>query len=259
MRSAGCAAMPDAAAPGRHVSPLAGAFNFRDLGGLAAGPGHRVRPGVLFRSDTLQALTDADVTRLVDELAVELVIDLRIGPEAVSEGRGPLAAATVCYLNAPLRDLPVSDLDPREQSLHFYLEHLGSPSPTLPMVVAFVAAAAGRPTVLHCAAGKDRTGLVTALLLRLLGVADEDIAADYLATAHNMPRIVERFAGWPRYRDHMAIVPAEVYQAQGHTIRGFLRGLDDRYGDALGWARSRGIPDGVISQLAAGLLEPNPS
>jgi protein tyrosine/serine phosphatase len=239
----------------RHISPLVGAFNFRDLGGLRAGSRHRVRSGVLFRSDTLQALTDADVTRLVDELGVELVIDLRIGSEAVAEGRGPLAGATVCYLNVPLRDLPVSDLEPREQSLHFYLEHLGSPSPTMPMLIRMLAAVAGRPTVLHCAAGKDRTGLATALVLRLLGVDDEDIVADYLASDRNMGRIVERFQGWPRYRDHMVAVPPEVYQAQEYTMRAFLRVLDDQYGGAHGWARTCGIPAWVLEQLSAGLLE----
>lgn len=242
------------------MSPLAGAFNFRDLGGLPAGRDRRVRTGTLFRSDTLQALTEDDVAVLVDRLGVELVVDLRIGPEAVDEGRGPLAAATVCYLNAPLRDLPVSSVDetadPAAQSLHFYLEHLASPSPALPTLVRMLAAVAGRPTVLHCAAGKDRTGLVTALVLRLLGVADEDIVGDYLATEHNMPRIIERFRDWPRYRAHMAAVPAEVYQAQEHTIRGFLAGLDERYGGAAGWARSRGIGDAALTQLADGLLEP---
>jgi hypothetical protein len=115
---------------------------------------------------------------------------------------------------------------------------------------------AGRPTVLHCAAGKDRTGLVTALVLRLLGVADEDIIADYLATADNLPRIIERFRGWPRYREHMALVPPEVYQAHEYTIRGFLHGLDERHGGAHGWARSRGIDDDVLQRLSAGLLEP---
>lgn len=246
--------MTEPAGPGRHVSPLDGAFNFRDLGGLRAAGGREVRTGCLFRSDTLQALTDADVTRLVDLLGIELVVDLRIGAEAVQEGRGPLAAATVCYLNAPLRDLPVSDLEPVEQSLHFYLEHLDSPSPTLPILIRVLASVAGRPAVLHCAAGKDRTGLVTALVLRLLGVADEDIVADYLATEHNMPRIVERFRDWPRYRDHMALVPPEVYQAHEHTIRGFLVGLDERYGGARGWARARGIDDAVLAGLADGLL-----
>jgi protein-tyrosine phosphatase len=238
------------------TAPLTGAFNFRDLGGLAASGHRRVRTGMLFRSDTLQALTDDDVTRLVEHLGVEVVIDLRIGPEAVAEGRGPLAAATVCYLNAPLRDLPVSDLPPAEQSAAFYLEHLASPSPVLPMLLRMLAAASGRPTVLHCAAGKDRTGLVTALTLRLLGVDDEDIVADYLATERNMPRIVERFRSWPRYRDHMAAVPAEVYQAHELTIRTFLERMDGLYGGARGWALGRGLDDGVLGQLVRGLTEP---
>lgn len=234
------------------------AYNFRDLGGLPAGPGRSVRPGVLFRSDTLQELTDADVELLADRLGVELVVDLRIGPEAVSEGRGPLATRPVCYLNAPLRDLPVSDLPPREQSLHFYLEHLSSPSPTLPMVVQMVSAVAGRPTVLHCAAGKDRTGLVVALMLRLLGVDDDDIVADYVASEQNMPRIIERFAGWTRYRDHIATVPSEVYQANDYTMRGFLSRLDSDYGGAAGWARMRGVPDAAVEQLRAALLSDGP-
>ena len=231
-----------------------GAFNFRDLGGLRAAGERRVRPGVLFRSDTLQALSLEDVSYLVDELSLELIIDLRIGPEAVTEGRGPMAATPVSYLNAPLHDLPVSDLPAREQSLHFYLNHLASPTSPLSTVIRVVSALAGRPTLVHCAAGKDRTGLVTALLLRLLGVDDEDIVADYLRTEQNMARVIERFRGWPRYRDHMAAVPAEVYQAQEHTIRGFLDGLDRSHGGAEAWSRSRGIDDVVLRRLREGLL-----
>jgi protein-tyrosine phosphatase len=242
--------------PGRayQTQELDGAFNFRDLGGLRAGAGLLVRPGVLFRSDTLQALTPEDVSYLVDELWLELIVDLRIGAEAVSEGRGPMAEVPVTYLNAPLRDLPVSDLPPREQSLHFYLEHLASPTSPLSTVIRVISALAGRPILVHCAAGKDRTGLVTALLLRLLGVDDEDIVADYLRTERNMARVIERFRGWPRYRDHMAVVPAEVYQAQEYTIRGFLDGLDHYHGGADAWSHSRGIDEVVLRRLREGLL-----
>lgn len=234
--------------------PLAGAFNFRDLGGLRAGPDRLVRQGVLFRSDTLQALTPADVAHLTERLRLELVVDLRIGTEAVSEGRGPMAEVPVSYLNAPLRDLPVSDLPAREQSLRFYLEHLESPTSVLGTVVRLVAAMAGRPVLLHCAAGKDRTGLVVALLMRLLGVDDEDIVADYLRSGANMPRIMERFRGWPRYRDHMAAVPGEVYEALEYTIRGFLDELDRRHGGARGWAHDRGLADGDLERLRTALL-----
>ncbi|OLT16107.1 hypothetical protein BJF78_15260 [Pseudonocardia sp. CNS-139] len=121
-----------------------------------------------------------------------------------------------------------------------------------------VGALAGRPVLLHCAAGKDRTGLVTALLLRLLGVDDDEIVADYLRSGANMPRIVERFRTWARYRDHMAAVPAEVYQAQEHTIRGVLDGLDRLHGGADGWAAARGITAAERRHLREHLLVPAP-
>jgi protein-tyrosine phosphatase len=235
---------------------LDGAFNFRDLGGLRTGDGQIVRSGALFRSDTLQALTAGDVAYLAEELRLELVIDLRIGSEAVTEGRGPMADVPVSYLNAPLQDLPVSDLPPAEQTLHFYLDHVASPTSPLATVVRVVCAMAGRPVLVHCAAGKDRTGLVTALLLRLLGVDDEQIVTDYLRTAGNMDRIVARFLDWPRYRDHMAKVPAEVYEAREHTIRAFLAGVERSHGGAIDWAHARGIGDDELARLRRGLLVP---
>jgi hypothetical protein len=236
---------------------ISGAFNFRDLGALRAGPGHRTRSGVLFRSDTLQALTAEDVAHVVDELRPELIIDLRNGREAVTQGRGPLAEAPICYLNAPLHEAPVSDLPPREQSLAFSLMHLESPTSNAATVVRIVCAHAGRPVVVHCAAGKDRTGLVIALLLRLAGVDDAEIVADYMRSAAAMPRIVERFRTWPHYADHMASVPPEVYATEEQTITGFLAALDERHGGAVGWGRSRGITDGEIARLRSGLLAPD--
>ncbi|MGE3664574.1 MAG: tyrosine-protein phosphatase [Pseudonocardia sp.] len=241
--------------PGRPT--ISGAFNFRDLGGLRAGPGHRTRSGVLFRSDTLQALTAEDVAHVVDELRPELIVDLRTGGEAVAQGRGPLARAPICYLNAPLHEAPVSDLPAGEQTLAFYLVHLESPTSKAATVVRVVCALVGRPVVVHCAAGKDRTGLVIALLLRLAGVDDAEIVADYMRSAPAMPRIVERFRTWPHYADHMAAVAPEVYETAEHTITGFLAALDRRHGGAVGWARSRGITDGEITRLRAGLLVPD--
>jgi protein-tyrosine phosphatase len=231
---------------------LSGAYNFRDIGGMRA-RGSVLRSGRLFRSDTLQELTDADVARLVDELAIAFVIDLRQAAEAVEEGRGPLARSSVCYANVPLVDVDSPAGAPGELTVTQYLDHLDH-DPNLVIAVELVASVVHRPTVLHCAAGKDRTGVVTALLLDLLGVDHEQIVADYMVTATHMERITDRFGRWPRYRQNMASLPAEIYRVEEHTIRTFLRELDHRYGGAAGWARARGVDPDAERRLAAALL-----
>jgi protein-tyrosine phosphatase len=241
--------------PAEPVSP-AGTLNFRDLGGLPAGPGRRTRSGVLFRSDTLQALPDEDVALLVDRLGLELVIDLRGGPEAVEQGRGPLAARDVTYLNAPLREAEPNDEPAHRQALLFSLAHLEARTSVLGSAVRAAAAFAGRPTVVHCAAGKDRTGLVAGLVLALAGVDREAIVADYLASDPNMAAVMRRFGTWPRYAAHMATVAPEMYQVREDTIRGVLDVLDDRYGGAHGWALARGLDAALLDRFPARLTEP---
>ncbi len=234
----------------------AGTLNFRDLGDLPAGPGRRIRPGVLFRSDTLQALTDDDVALLVERLGLEAVIDLRVGAEAVEQGRGPLVARDVTYLNAPLREAEPNDEPPARQALLFSLMHLEAPTSVLSSVVRAAAAFAGRPTVVHCAAGKDRTGLVVTLLLALAGVDREAIVADYLASGPNMAAVMDRFATWPRYARHMSTVAPEMYMAHEHTVRGLLGALDERHGGVRAWALARGMDEGLLDRFPALLTEP---
>jgi protein-tyrosine phosphatase len=241
-----------------HSLPLTGAFNFRDLGGLPTADGRLTRAGRLFRSDTLQALTDADVTHLIQSLGVMLVMDLRDADEASEQGRGLLGRSPLCYVNLPLEAAPAADAAGAgvgRATLDFYLGHLESASSVLPLALQILAVSLARPTVVHCAAGKDRTGLVVALVLGIAGVSDEAIVADYMATARNMPRINERFRTWPRYRDHMAAVHPELYRVQEQPIRAFLRELHQRHGGARGWARRRGIPESLLDILAGRLVE----
>jgi protein-tyrosine phosphatase len=243
---------------GGNAPALTGAFNFRDLGGLPTADGRQTRPGRLFRSDTLQALTEADVTHLIQSLGVMLVMDLRDVDEAVEQGRGLLDQSPLCYVNLPLEAAPAANAAPAGvggATLDFYLGHLDSASSVLPLALQILAVSLTRPAVVHCAAGKDRTGLVVALVLGIAGVSDEAIVADYMATAQNMPRISERFQAWPRYRDHMATADPELYRVQEHAIRAFLRELHQRHGDARGWARHRGIPEPLLNLLADRLVE----
>jgi protein-tyrosine phosphatase len=190
----------------RSISPLTGAYNFRDLGGLQLPDGRRTRYGLLFRSDTLQALTVSDVAFLRQTIGLRVVVDLRLAHEVAEEGRGLLSTADeVSYLNAPLEMAKTDGILPGEVMKHLYNQCLASES--LATAVRHIAEHAGRPIVFHCAAGKDRTGIVAALVLTLLGVADEVIVADYLASTANMPRVVERLMSWPHYREHLVAMP----------------------------------------------------
>lgn len=239
----------------RHPSLLGGAFNFRDLGGLDTGRGFRTKPGLLFRSDTLQATTAEDLVRLVETYGIEVIVDLRLAREAAEEGRGRvLDHASVCYINAPL-GMAKPEGDPNEILTSLYLRCL-EPNSTLPRAVEMVAAMAGRPTVIHCAAGKDRTGLVAALVLRLLGVSDDAIVEDYMASGPNMERMLTRFNEWPRYRDHIQSLPAQVYDVDERALRAFLAEIDKRYGNARSWALQHGIRAEVLDHLQAALLMP---
>ena len=243
---------PDNGHP-RSPSLLAGAFNFRDLGGLPLADGRRTRHGLLFRSDTLQALTPGDLAELRDRIGLRAVIDLRLASEVADEGRGPLAqAGGVHYVNAPLEMASTEGIAPDQVLNRLYLQCLASPS--LAVAVTRIAEQAGEPTVFHCAAGKDRTGVVAAVVLSLLGVTEAAIVDDYLASAANMPRMVERFMSWPRYREHLAAMPAAVYAVEPGPILHLLRALSDEFGSAQRWALRQGISKNLLEKLQRQLV-----
>jgi protein-tyrosine phosphatase len=234
-------------------SILAGAFNFRDLGGLPVSRGGRTQPGLLFRSDTLQALTPSDVERLVHQVGLRSVVDLRLAEEVVREGRGLLELQQdIRYTHAPMGMAPTQGVAPDEVLDVLYRSCLASDSMVL--AIEQIAANAGQPTLFHCAAGKDRTGLVAAMLLSLAGVDTDAIVADYLRSAHAMPRMLERFATWPRYRDHLAASPPQVYAVTEAPIRRFLDELALNHGGAWVWAEARGLSAAALERFVRTLL-----
>lgn len=91
-------------------------------------------------------------------------------------------------------------------------------------------------------------------MLRLLGVPDEVIVADYMASGPNMERMLLRFKDWPRYRDHISSLPPEVYDVDERALRSFFAAIDRDYGSTRDWARHHGIRSDVINHLDAALL-----
>ena len=158
-------------------------FNFRDLGGTVTSTGNVVRPGRLYRSDSLAKLTHADTEKFAS-LGIRTVIDLQRPDEVAALGRIPDAPGRR-YINiAPKHDLwdpePYDRVaGPPRYLADRYLEMARDGQAGFVRALTLLADAESAPAVVHCFAGKDRTGVLIALTLGLLGVADDAIADDY--------------------------------------------------------------------------------
>ncbi len=172
-----------AAEPERHIA-LAGAPNFRDLGGYATTAGRRVRPRLVFRSGELSRLTEADYARLAP-LDLRVVCDFRTAAERrrdPTRWRGsPVPRFELLSIGEGTNRLPTS-----ESEAHAFIERFYRDVP-LRYADRYAAVfdtlvAGGSPLVMHCSAGKDRTGIASALLLTALGVSHSTVVADYALT-----------------------------------------------------------------------------
>lgn len=233
----------------------AGTHNFRDLGGLPTDDGGRTLPGLLFRSDTVQELTDADVQVLVSELGLRLVIDLRGAAEVEREGRGLLAGFPVQHVNLPLdskdeRAIPDLAVDTLVQH---YLGYLAVSADALLQVFRLLADD-GLPAVVHCAAGKDRTGVTTAMVLRAVGVQADAVAQDYARSAPAVPQVLARLRRLPSYADRIDLLPVEVHACEAETMTQFLAAVDEQFGSVRGYLHELGLESHVIDQLRARLV-----
>jgi protein-tyrosine phosphatase len=251
---------------------LDGAVNVRDLGGLEVAGGGLTAPGVLLRADNLQDLTDRDVARLVGDLDVRVVIDLRTREEVALEGPGPLAGderveirhrslfpesgehsdvavdAMLPWQGRPLRGDP--DETPAVRS---YLGYLRDRPDSIVGALRDVADGEGA-AIVHCAAGKDRTGVVCALALAAVGVAREAIVADYVATGERLSRLLARLRASPTYAGDMAGRSDDAYRPRPETMARVLELLDERSGGPCGWLDAHGFGDAERAALRDRLI-----
>ncbi|MCU0311935.1 MAG: tyrosine-protein phosphatase [Acidimicrobiales bacterium] len=244
--------------PDRHLR-LDGSFNFRDLGGYPAADGRHLRWRTLFRADALSRLEPADI-EIFDRLGMRSVVDLRTASE-VLEGRIDHGHLRFEYHHlsvlgeswAPL-DLP-PDADAAEVLGSLYVEMLHQGAPALASAIGVLAEAGNVPAVFHCAAGKDRTGVLAALVLGLLGVDDEIIIADYGLSGRSMDQLVERLkATAPERLSAMNDQPSAYLAAPPGAMRRLLDHLRTEHGSVRGYADAIGVGDEVVDGLRASLL-----
>jgi protein tyrosine/serine phosphatase len=246
-----------------NLAELDGPANFRDLGGYPTAGGGETRRGRLYRSDSLSYLSDRDVGALRDELGVRTVIDLRAGHEVDEYGHGPLAAH-VRQLHLPIVDQTREPPAPRrlirrapkfQQLDEIYTFMLREYAARFGAVLHVIADPANHPLVFHCAAGKDRTGLVAALVLSLCDVPDDLIVSDFAFTESRMPEIIARHTARAEEASSDAEVAAQQYGAQAATMHVVLQTLRDEFGSVAGYVRAAGVTDDEIDALRAALVD----
>jgi protein-tyrosine phosphatase len=253
---------------------LEGAVNVRDVGGLPTADGRRTASRRLVRADNLQALTDTDVKLLVDDIGVTTVVDMRSTGEVELEGPGPMTRAPgVSIVHQSVipeggqatdaaADALLSLTERRERVLSHYPDdpvcayYLGYISDRPDSVVGALRAiaTASRAALVHCAAGKDRTGVVVALALSAVGVSRDAIINDYLASGERIDAIMDRLRSSETYAADIDKMPPDVHKPRAETMVAFLRELDERYDGVLSWLKTHGFDDADVELLCAKLL-----
>ena len=263
---------------------LDGVDNMRDVGGLPTTDGRSVVAGRLIRSDNLQELAPASVRHLVDDLGVTDVVDLRTLVEVAKEGDGPMVAEPGVRLHHHTlytEDTKETGIPPGERNLPWesdrnlgtaakvrrpkkqhpqhddywsthYWGYLAQRPDSVVAALRAIAQAKGA-VVVHCAAGKDRTGTIVGLGLLVAGVTQDAVVADYAASAERVPRILERLARHPAYAANLDGKPVTQQQPRAETMRLLVQALD-REGGAEAWLRQHGWTEEDSDRLRTKLL-----
>lgn len=252
---------------------LEGAVNARDLGGMPTSDGGATVPGRMLRSENLQELSPRDIALLVDEIGLTTVVDLRSTNELTIEGPAPLDALVgVRHAHHPvLREfLDVSDTIkaallteaadadraryPENPMCGHYLGYLENRPEEVIGALRSIATAPGA-AIVHCAAGKDRTGVIVALALTVAEVEPDAIVADYAASDERIEAIIERLSRSKMYAGGVNGVPVRAHAPRAETMKAFLDQLVERYGGARAWLAANGFTDEEADQLRAKLRQ----
>ena len=227
--------------------------NFRDFGGYRTADGRQVRWGRLYRSDSLSKLAGNDLARFAD-VGVRTVIDLRHPWEIDKWGRAP-QTAELAYHNYSIEHRPydqsklTDEVDPVRFLADRYAEVASDGVAEIGLSLRVIATAGSAPLVIHCASGKDRTGILAAIVLSLLGVAEEDIVADFALTGLATQRLIadwhQAYPGRPLLWPHFGTAPAELMQV-------FLAELAATFGSVREYVTGYlGVEEAAIAELRA--------
>ena len=237
-----------------------GCFNFRDIGGYRNQDGKKVKKGLYFRAGRQDRMTDKDLAQLSD-LNIATQIDLRKQEEVMFQGRGPLEAMGAKYINISV--IPEGGSDKLNKlvgdtgiSGKRYLGYLEFGPTSWLSLFEILAEEKNLPLLLHCTAGKDRTGVSTAFLLSVLGVSREIIEADYLLTNLDTERqadFIERTVGYPEGYDRKKMI--SIAGVPTDAMKDFLDGMESKWGSVTEYLQEIGVTKDQMDKVRDNFLE----
>jgi protein-tyrosine phosphatase len=223
-----------------------GCFNFRDLGGYRTIDDRWLLPQRIYRADGPHRLTAADIATL-RALDLATVLDLRTPQEVEERGCYLALLADAVEYHLPLLDvLPDPErlpewIDPEVVALQ-YREMLDRGEEAIAEALAILSDPSAYPAVFHCSAGKDRTGVLAAVLLGVLGVPDEVIISDYAMSADAMHRLIEHYKQtYPDADEQLTRLAPAMVAAHPQAMASFIAGVRRDYGTFDGYADAIGV------------------
>ncbi|PZG11298.1 protein tyrosine phosphatase [Micromonospora craterilacus] len=236
--------------------PFSATFNFRDVGGYRGRDGRTVRTGRLYRSDSLHRIGDPDRDAFA-ALGVRTVIDLRRPSEVERDGRVPdFDGLTYRHIHPEHAEWGEQPYQPGGDLARYLADRYADLARTgtagLAEAISLIAEGANAPVVVHCVAGKDRTGIVCGLTLAVLGVNDAEIAADY-ALSNEASR---QYSAWVAATlPDAAKVPAPFLASPAETMLLFLAEIREGHGSVDDYLRTAGVTDDQLTALRTHLLD----
>ena len=236
---------------------LDGCVNFRDLGGYSSTGGRTVKWRRLFRSDSPSALTEADVETITGSLGLVSVVDLRSNAGTTSnDGRGLLASSGIGYHQFPFLEArgvlpPTSGEEVDKRLTDMYQWILINSGGLIAQAFAALAQPVNQPALFHCSAGKDRTGVLAATILDVLGVNREEIVTDFLATNEVIDDILARLQGMPGFVHSTR----EGIMAPRVAIEKYLDVTQSEFGGSKAYLLHHGVQPSAIDNFRQSMLE----
>jgi protein-tyrosine phosphatase len=234
--------------------PIEGLVNLRDLGGLPTESGSTTRPGRLLRSESPHTLSEAGLRALLD-LRIGAVVDLRTVSER-ERRPSPLVDAGVHELHAPIFTDDEDYPDHLATAAEVYCWWLRERSAGVARAMNAIADAPSAPVLVHCHAGKDRTGVIVALVLRLAGVSADAIADDYAISGVQLADMLARDRASAIDGGMDPVRVERLFTVRREEMVQTMKCVDAEHGGVVALLQNIGVDDSRVASLTNLLLSP---